>query len=96
MRINKEREYGIGGREPSTVPLPKVALDALADCEEGHAHFHLLDMARDFMTTTRAVADWGDLYLEKPRIDENPPGGQISVADSSPTAQIRSVQARQS
>jgi DNA-binding HxlR family transcriptional regulator len=42
------------------------------------------------------LADWGGLYLEKPRIDENPPGGQITVIDSSPPAQIRSVQARQS
>jgi DNA-binding HxlR family transcriptional regulator len=42
------------------------------------------------------LADWGNLYLEKPRIDENPPGGQIAAIDSSPTAQIRSAQARQS
>ena len=40
------------------------------------------------------LADWGDLYLEKPRIDENPSGGQITAIDSSPTAQIRSVQTR--
>src|SRR5271170_7723465 len=31
------------------------------------------------------LADWGDLYLEKPRVDENPSGGQITVIDSSPT-----------
>jgi DNA-binding HxlR family transcriptional regulator len=40
------------------------------------------------------LADWSDLYLEKPRIDENPSGGQITAIDSSPTAQIRSVQTR--
>jgi DNA-binding HxlR family transcriptional regulator len=40
------------------------------------------------------LADWGDLYLEKPRIDENPSGGQITVIDSPPTAQIRSVETR--
>jgi DNA-binding HxlR family transcriptional regulator len=42
------------------------------------------------------LAEWGDLYLEKPRIDEKPSGGQIVVIDSSSTAQIRSLQARQS
>jgi hypothetical protein len=41
------------------------------------------------------LADWGGLYLEEPRIDEKPSGGQIAIIDSSPTAQIRSVHHRQ-
>ena len=42
------------------------------------------------------LADWNDLYLEKPRFDEKPSGGQIAALDSSPKAQLRSVQPRQS
>jgi DNA-binding HxlR family transcriptional regulator len=40
------------------------------------------------------LADLVNLHLEKPRIDEEPTNGRIAVIDGSPTAQIRSAQAR--